>query len=79
MNAIETFVRSRLQITTKHGTRVAGNVPNTRSLEDLIGAVPRCENVDRASGCWGLEESEEKAKTVDLRHAAETTLAECQD
>lgn len=57
MNAIESFMRSRLEVATEHGTSVTGHVPDTRSLKDLVGAVPRCEDVDRASRCWGLEKT----------------------
>lgn len=70
MNAIEPFMRSRLQIATEHGPSIAGNIPYTRALEDFVGAVPGCEDVDRTRSCWCFKKPEEKAKTVDLRHAA---------
>jgi hypothetical protein len=72
-------VCSCLQVPAEHGSYIARDVPNTRSLENLIRAVPGCQEVDASSSSRGFENTKQETETIDLLLILKFALGKGQD
>lgn len=68
-----------LHVPPEHCTDIARNIPHTGTLEDLVRAVPRREDIQGTGRGGGLEEAHQEAHAVDHRSAVIAALNEGHD